>query len=46
VIVTLDETTSAAGQTASGITLNAVRPRRQGGLWLVVGWTVIPGEAL
>jgi hypothetical protein len=43
VLVTLDEETSAAGQTIRGPTLNEVRLVRRGDRWLVVGWTVIPG---
>jgi|SRR5215207_4616842 len=43
VLVTLDEETSAAGQTIRGPTLNEVRLMRYGERWLVVGWTVIPG---
>jgi hypothetical protein len=43
VLVTLGESTFAAGQTIHGATLNEVRLRRRGGRWLVVGWTVIPG---
>jgi hypothetical protein len=43
VLVTLDETTSAAGQTIRGVTLNEVRLRDERGTWRVTGWTVIPG---
>jgi hypothetical protein len=43
VLVALDETTSAGGQTIRGVTLNKVRLRRLGERWLVIGWTVIPG---
>lgn len=45
VLVTLDETTVAAGQTVHGGTVNEVRLRSHGGRWRVVGWTVIPGHA-
>ena len=43
VLATLDETTSAGGQTILGATVNEVRLRRQGQRWLVIGWTVVPG---
>jgi hypothetical protein len=43
VVVTLEETTSAGGQTIRGATVNEVRLRRHGDQWLVIGWTVIPG---
>jgi hypothetical protein len=43
VLVTLDETTTAGGQTIRGVTLNEVRLRRHGDRWLVIGWTLIPG---
>ena len=43
VLVTLDETTNAGGQTIRGPTLNEVRLRRHGARWRVVGWTVLPG---
>jgi hypothetical protein len=43
VLVTLDEATSAGGQTIRGATVNEVRLRRHADRWVVVGWTVIPG---
>lgn len=43
VVVTLEETTSAGGQTIRGATVNEVRLRRHGDQWPVIGWTVIPG---
>ena len=45
VIITLQETTIAKGQTIRGQTVNEVRLRQTGGRWRVVGWTVIPGAA-
>ena len=43
VLVTLNETTSAVGQTIRGTTVNLVSLRRYGNQWQVVGWTVLPG---
>jgi hypothetical protein len=43
VLVTLNETTSAAGQVIRGTTVNEVRLRRYRNHWRVVGWTVLPG---
>jgi hypothetical protein len=43
VLVTLEETTVAAGQTIRGLTLNEVRLTSHRGRWSVTGWTVIPG---
>jgi hypothetical protein len=43
VLVTLKETTIAAGQTIRGPTVNQVELRRRAGRWRVVGFTVLPG---
>ena len=43
VIVTLEETTVANGQTIDGETVNHVTLREVGDRWQVTGWTVIPG---
>jgi hypothetical protein len=43
VLVALDETSSAGGQTIRGVTLNEMRLRHHGQHWLVIGWTVLPG---
>jgi hypothetical protein len=43
VLVTQNETTSAAGQVIRGTTVNEVRLRRYRNQWRVVGWTVLPG---
>ena len=45
VLVTLNETTIAAGQTIRGPTVNRVELRRRAGRWSVVGFTVLPGGA-
>jgi hypothetical protein len=45
VLVTLNETTIAAGQTIRGPTVNQVDLRRRAGRWRVVGFTVLPGGA-
>jgi hypothetical protein len=43
VLVTLNETTVAGGQTIAGLTVNRVELRRRAGRWGVVGFTVLPG---
>jgi hypothetical protein len=43
VLVTLNETTIAAGQTIRGPTVNQVELRQHAGRWKVVGFTVLPG---
>jgi hypothetical protein len=43
VIVTLNETTVAGGQTIAGPTVNQVDLHRRDGRWRVVGFTVVPG---
>jgi hypothetical protein len=45
VLVTLDEISTAAGQTIYGPTVNQVELRRRSGRWSVVGFTVLPGGA-
>lgn len=45
VIVTLQETTVANGQTIGGQTVNQATLREVGGRWQVTGWTVIPGAS-
>ena len=45
VLVTLNETTLAGGQTIGGLTVNQVELRRRSGRWRVVGFTVLPGGA-
>jgi hypothetical protein len=45
VLVTLNETTIAGGQTVRGLTVNQVELRRLAGRWRVVGFTVLPGGA-
>jgi hypothetical protein len=45
VLVTLNETTVAGGQTVRGLTVNQVGLRRLARRWRVVGFTVLPGGA-
>jgi hypothetical protein len=45
VLVTLNETTIAGGQTIRGLTVNQVELRRLARRWRVVGFTVLPGGA-
>jgi hypothetical protein len=45
VLVTLNETTVAGGQTVRGLTVNQVELRRLARRWRVVGFTVLPGGA-
>jgi hypothetical protein len=45
VLVTLNETTLAGGQTIGGLTVNQLELRRRSGRWQVVGFTVLPGGA-
>ena len=45
VLITLNETTIATGQTIRGPTVNQVELRQRAGRWRVVGFTVLPGGA-
>jgi hypothetical protein len=45
VLVILNETTIAGGQTIRGLTVNQVELRRLARRWRVVGFTVLPGGA-
>jgi hypothetical protein len=45
VLVTLNETTVAGGQTIRGLTVNRVELSRRASRWRVVGFTVLPGGA-
>jgi hypothetical protein len=45
VLISLHETTVAAGDTIRGLTVNRVELRRRAGGWEVVGFTVLPGGA-
>jgi hypothetical protein len=45
VLVTLNETTVAGGQTIQGLTVNRVELRKLARRWRVLGFTVLPGGA-